>query len=72
MHKFMMLKFVFYKFFNTFAKRVRTPHWVFLVGFICMRKAFAYRLQAKGRNAGAAESPHASTPARGGSKRFLY
>lgn len=72
MHKFMMLKFVLYKFFNTFAKRVRTPRWVFLVGLTCMRKAIPYLMQAAGRNADVAESPHASTPAKGGSKRFLY
>ena len=55
MHKFMMLKFVFYKFFNTFAKRVRTPRRVFLVGLICMWKGMAYLMQAEGRNADAAD-----------------
>ncbi len=55
MHKFMMLKFVFYKFFNTFAKRVRTPRWVFLVGLICMWKGIAYLMQAEGCNAGVAD-----------------
>jgi len=72
MHKFMMLKFVLYKFFNTFAKRVRTPRWVFLVGLICMWKGMAYLMQAEGRNADIAWIRHASTPEKGGSKRFLY
>lgn len=56
MHKFMMLKFVLYKFFNTFAKRVRIPRWVFLVGLTCMRKAISYLMQAEGCNAGATEN----------------
>ena len=56
MHKFMMLKFVLYKFFNTFAKRVRIPRWVFLVGLICMRKGISYLMQAEGCNAGATEN----------------